>query len=140
MPRINDSILMLIRSAGGDMSKDDEESGEILGFFYSIATIISDPIRLHCVLLARYLKFNKNKNNWLKYLQLHMLLLFYGRRKLYNIAYNAANFNEGIQQIKNVILNVLPFAFRVGEIVLEPVQVFYLLYYSKIVKIILIMV
>jgi hypothetical protein len=69
-----------------------------------------------------------------------MLLLFYGRRKLYNIAYNAANFNEGIQQIKNVILNVLPFAFRVGEIVLEPVQVFYLLYYSKIVKIILIMV
>ena len=57
---------------------------------------------------------------------MYLTILIVGRRKLHYIAYNSASFNEGIQQIKNVILGVLPFAFRVGEIVLEPVQVFLL--------------
>ena len=47
--------MWVIRSCGGDMSKDDEESGEVLELFYSIATIISDPVRLHCALIARYI-------------------------------------------------------------------------------------
>lgn len=81
----------------GEGNSGDSESMAILEFFYSVATLFSDPLRLYCLSLFK--------------------------RELRHIERNAPNYLTGIQRIKEVMLGTLPFATHVAEVLIEPVLI-----------------